>query len=120
MKRVFETVVTKLGSNVLDFYQEKMLILFKDNAPQELLDYCVLHNLNKLYDEVKQGDILKINEKEFKITAVGDLVNKNLRNLGHICLKFDGSREAELPGTLYVEDKDMPNINIGDFIIIER
>lgn len=120
MEKVYETVVTKLGANVPDFYQEKMLILFKDNAPQELLDYCVLHNLNSLYDDIKEGDILKINEKEFKITAVGDLVNKNLRDLGHICIKFDGNKIAELPGSLYAEDRDIPNINIGDSIIVER
>lgn len=120
MEKIFETIVTNLGNKVLEFYQEKMLILFKDNAPVELMDYCVLHSLNKLYGEIKEGDVLRINEKIFKVTAVGDLVNKNLEDLGHICLKFDGSTEAELPGSLYVEDKELPKINIGDSIIIER
>jgi PTS system glucitol/sorbitol-specific IIA component len=120
MGKIFETIVTDVGSKVLEFYQEKILILFKDNAPAELIDYCVLHSLNKLYGEIKEGDILRINEKEFKITAVGDLVNKNLKDLGHICLKFDSSIVAELPGSLYVEDKELPQINIGDSIIIKR
>ncbi|WKV10222.1 PTS glucitol/sorbitol transporter subunit IIA [Thermoanaerobacterium sp. CMT5567-10] len=120
MNKIYETKVTKIGVNVLDFYNEKILILFKDNAPAELIDYCILHSLNKLYGEIKEGDILRINEKEFKITAVGDLVNKNLKALGHICLKFDGSTEAELPGSLYVEDKEIPKINIGDIIIIRK
>ncbi|MCH0446252.1 PTS sorbitol transporter subunit IIA, partial [Enterococcus faecium] len=27
-----------------------------------------------------------------------------LNELGHITIKFDGSHEPELPGTMYVED----------------
>ncbi|MBU7216643.1 hypothetical protein BUZ08_02510 [Staphylococcus gallinarum] len=33
--------------------------------------------------------------------------------LGHITLKFDGSHEAEQSGTLYLEEAEVPNIEIG-------
>lgn len=43
MKTIYNTEVNKLGIMVEEFYGEKMIILFKDNAPEELADYCVLH-----------------------------------------------------------------------------
>ncbi|MCD8844169.1 PTS glucitol/sorbitol transporter subunit IIA [Staphylococcus gallinarum] len=33
--------------------------------------------------------------------------------LGHITLKFNGSHEAEQSGTLYLEEAEVPNIEIG-------
>ena len=31
-----------------------------------------------------------------------DVAEQNLRELGHITLRFDGHREAEFPGTVHV------------------
>ncbi|MBE3592238.1 MAG: PTS glucitol/sorbitol transporter subunit IIA [Thermoanaerobacter sp.] len=125
MNTIYETIVTKIGAKVQDFYSEKIVILFGDNVPDELIEYCVLHNskIDKAhidYKNIEVGDILKINEEKFKITAVGELVNVNLKNLGHITIKFDGSTIAELPGTLHVENKNIPIINVGDAIVIVR
>ncbi|MDU1625835.1 MAG: PTS glucitol/sorbitol transporter subunit IIA, partial [Staphylococcus epidermidis] len=50
----------------------------------------------------------------------GTSVNKNLRDLGHITIKFDGSISAEQSGTLYVENKEMPKIQEGTVIKIEN
>lgn len=116
MKLIYTTKVTKIGDMVEQFYPEKMLIMFKENAPEDLADYCVLHSVNQLNEEIKTGNILKIGDTEYKITAVGGVVNKNLRDLGHICLKFDGSTEAALDGSLYLEDKEIKEVSIGDVI----
>lgn len=120
MKVIYETEVTKLGPLVEAFYDEKMVILFKDNAPEELAEYCVLHNLNNLTDNLQTGDIFKIDGIEYKITSVGDEVYKNLKDLGHICVRFDGSAEALLPGSLYVENKEIKEFKIGTRIEIVR
>ncbi|HAP8255329.1 TPA: PTS sorbitol transporter subunit IIA, partial [Enterococcus faecium] len=40
--------------------------------------------------------------------------------LGHITIKFDGSHEPELPGTMYVEDKEMPHLRKGTIIKIDQ
>lgn len=118
MSVMYNTEVTSMGPFVEGFYPEKMMILFKENAPEELADYCVLHNVNNLKGEIKQGYTLKIDGVEYKITAVGDVVNKNLKDLGHICLKFDGSTKAALEGTLYLEDKPIKKVSIGSKIEI--
>lgn len=56
---------------------------------------------------------LKIGKIDYQITAVGDEVNTNLQNLGHIAVKFTGEKKAELPGSLYVEKKTFPKIEVG-------
>ena len=120
MQEVYTTTVTDLGDNFKDFISTKMMVLFMDNAPDELLDYCILHGENELKTDIQVGDILKINEKEYEITALGDVVNENLDKLGHITLKFDGSTTADLSGSLYLEEKEMPEIKIGDKIKVVR
>ncbi len=119
MKMIYRTTVTKLGQFVANFSEEKLLILFKDNAPEELADYCVLHTGNEVSDLIKQGDDLVIADQEYKIVYVGDEVYPNLLNLGHITLRFDGNT-AGLGGSLYLEDKPLPVVKMGDVISIYR
>lgn len=117
---VYKTRVVKIGRYVSDMCSEKILILFNENAPDELADYCILHSGNNLYKEIVVGDEVQIRSESFKITAVGELVNKHLAELGHTTIKFDGSTVAELPGTLHVEDKDIPSVFEGDIITVMR
>jgi PTS system glucitol/sorbitol-specific IIA component len=119
-KIIYETNVIKIGKYVPDMLSEKILILFKENVPDELADYCILHSGNKLYEEIVAGDEVQIRGESFKITAVGELVNKHLAELGHTTIKFDGSTVAELPGSLHVEGKDIPSVFEGDIIIVVR
>ncbi|WP_422448868.1 PTS glucitol/sorbitol transporter subunit IIA [Thermoanaerobacterium sp. DL9XJH110] len=120
METIYETEVTEKGSNMDELRSEKIIILFKDDAPEELRNYCVLHNKNMLKEEIKTGYTLEINDKSYKITAVGELVNKNLAELGHISICFTGKEIAELPGSLYVEGNELPEIKKGDVIRIKK
>ncbi|PLR79063.1 hypothetical protein CU633_02435 [Bacillus sp. V3-13] len=56
---------------------------------------------------------MRFNNEKFDITSVGDIVQKNLTTLGHITLRFDGSTTPDLPGTLYLENKQIPLIELG-------
>ncbi|WP_342750492.1 PTS glucitol/sorbitol transporter subunit IIA [Alteribacillus bidgolensis] len=120
MAQIYKTTVTELGPMVTEFLNEKIIILFKGDAPEELAEYCVLHEVNQLDEEIKENDVFMINEEEYVITGVGSAVNKNLEQLGHITLKFDGSTEPELPGTLSLEEKEIPEIKLGDNLQIIR
>ena len=82
----------------------------------ELRDSCVLHTGNKLEDTIKPGDVYKIGSAEFKVLKVGSEVQKNLMNLGHITIKFDGGAGDVLEGSVHVEDKPIPEIKAGDEI----
>ena len=118
MIKKYETKINKIGPSVKEFLGEKMLILFGDNAPAELAEYCLLIDITDVEGEVKPGDTLLLGEREYNITAVGDAVKENLSSLGHITLKFDGAQTAELPGTLYLEDSEIADVNSGDPIQI--
>lgn len=121
MSVIFKTKVVKPGALAQSFIAEKMVILFQENAPDELAEYCVLHKEHQLIDTVQIGDILIVAGIEYKIVYVGDQVQKNLGDLGHITLKFNNNCEAEnLEGSLYLEDKEIAFIHIGDEISIIR
>ena len=56
-----------------------------------------------------------------KIIYVGSQVQKNLRDLGHITLRFNGNKEGEnLEGSLYLEDKEIGDIAPGEEIAIYK
>lgn len=117
---IYSTVVTKLGESVNEFLDQGMLITFKDNAPAELAEYCILHSENDLKQDIQVGDTLSIGNDSYRIIAVGNAVNKNLKALGHITFDFNGSEEVDLPGTLALENKEISQIKVGDVIKIER
>ncbi|MBV7390662.1 PTS glucitol/sorbitol transporter subunit IIA [Enterococcus alishanensis] len=117
---VFETEVTKIGPEAEMFRAEKMLILFGDNAPEGLAEYCYNIVMAKSASDITTEMVLNFDDKSYKITAVGNVVDKNLNELGHITVKFTGEMEAEMAGTLYVEATEMPQLAIGTKISITK
>lgn len=83
---------------VNEFMSQGMLILFGEGAPEELHDFCALHRPEVSVGGIRAGDELWLNEARFPIFAVGEVANTNLINLGHVSLKMNGLRNAELPG----------------------
>jgi len=121
MTDVFQAKVVRLGDMVDEFKSEKMMILFQENVPDELADYCVIHNNHKVMDVVGIGDTLFLGDEEYKIVYVGNQVQKNLTDLGHITLRFNDNCEGEnLEGSLYLEDKAIAAVSPGDSIRIVR
>ncbi|MCE7792920.1 PTS glucitol/sorbitol transporter subunit IIA [Salipaludibacillus sp. CUR1] len=120
MAVIYETNVVELGSMVEGFYEDQMIILFKTGAPEEMKDYCVLHEKNKLHKDVQVGDTLYIDEVSYEVTAVGSAVNENLNQLGHITLSFYGKTEPDLPGYLCLENKKIKPVEVGSTLKITR
>ncbi|WP_077614895.1 PTS glucitol/sorbitol transporter subunit IIA [Caenibacillus caldisaponilyticus] len=120
MEDIYETQIVNIGCYVDELQKEKMIVLFGENAPKELKDYCYLIRVNSVNGGIVPGATLYLDSEQFEITAVGDAVVRNLRQLGHITIRFDGSRTAELPGTLYVEEKPIPSIEIGTKLKISK
>ena len=69
-------------------------------------------------EEIKPGQFVVIDGTKFKITALGDIAQRNLESLGHVTISFDGATAATLPGTINVEKADMPKLDIGTEISI--
>ncbi|CQR23653.1 PTS system sorbitol-specific enzyme IIA [Streptococcus varani] len=117
MSVIFETKVVAIGPEALGMIEgANMLILFGEEAPADLAEFCFSIDNKNLNGPIQVGGKLIIDNQEFVITAVGDLVEKNLRNLGHISVNFDGSADVSLPGTLHAQADCLPTLEKGTII----
>ena len=112
MKVIYENKVKAAGIAVEEFKDAGMFIIFGENAPEEIRDYCYSVSVNPINGELAAGQYVVIDGQEYKITCVGYEAPITLKGL---------ATEAELPGTIYCEAKPMPEIGIGSVIrIIEK
>ena len=111
--------ITDMGGLVPEFLKEKMVIIFNDNAPPELAEISVTHEVGELVGEVLVGDKWIFCDNEYEVPAVGEEANYTLRTLGHCSLVFDGADTAQLPGTIHLKGEKDPDIVIGKNIVIK-
>ena len=103
MKKIFEAKVIQVGPEAQNMIQDaNMLILFGEEAPEDLAEYCFKIDNKDLLGSIQKGGKLVVDSEEYLITAVGNVVEKNLTGLGHITISFDASEEGSLPGTLHL------------------
>lgn len=115
---IYSTEVIEIGSEAKNFKAVNMLIFFGSQAPNELRSSCFIVNVEPVKSEIKPGMTLTIGDNSYEITSVGTEVMQNLQKLGHIAVKFTGDTSAELPGSLYVEKREFPDISVGDKVTI--
>ena len=115
----YETTVTAVGPMAVEFAAEGILVFFGTDAPEELHDFAILHEHTPNDHDVVAGDTLEIGGVDFTVTGVGDVANDNLRNLGHLVVKFNGLAETELPGEVSVTEGHAPTIEPGIVIRIK-
>ena len=114
----YETKILEVGSEARGFKDINMAILFGDEAPDALRSSCFIIKVNKILEPIKAGDIMTFGDQAYKITADGNEVNTNLGNLGHTAVVFDGSTTPELAGSLYLEEKPYPDLDVDTEIQI--
>lgn len=112
MGSIYLTEVTNIGPEVEELLEEAgTLVLFEEGAPPELAEISILHEHSEKREEPPEvGDIMVIDSREFRITAVGDSAWKNMLKLGHASFKFNGAKEVELPGEICVEESGSEDI----------
>ena len=115
---VYSTTVTAVGELVSEFRDQGILVFFGEGAPVELHEFSVLHKVEVSQRAPMVGDVIRIQSAEsadeFNVLAVGSVASDNLLNLGHLDLKANGLAEAELPGDVNVEARQLPMIKVGD------
>lgn len=117
----YEMHVVEIGPLVSEFIDAKILVFFKCGAPPELAEFSILHEPGDFFEEVCPGDYILIGNEQYRVTAVGNVANNNIRELGHLIMKCNGKTSAELPGDVCVEDKALPPIEVGMTIrIVEK
>ncbi len=111
---VYSTTVTAVGELVADFREQGVLVFFGESAPIELHEFSILHKPDVETRAPLPGDLIRLSNEEFTVLAVGSVASDNLLNLGHLDLKANGLPEAELPGDVNVEVRDLPTVKVGD------
>ncbi|XHI04927.1 PTS glucitol/sorbitol transporter subunit IIA [Enterobacter hormaechei] len=103
MTVIYQTTITRIGASAIDALSDQMLITFREGAPADLEEYCFIHCPRRVerctpsrFCNFHSGSIA------ISVTAVGSVAEDNLRELGHVTLRFDGLNEAEFPGTVHV------------------
>ena len=113
----YATTVTAVGEQVAEFVSSGLLIWFAEGAPEELHFFSVLHRPTVTAGGVRPGDLVRIDDKEFRVTAVGEVANDNMVNLGHMDLKANGATEAPLPGDICLEELPLPEPKPGTTLV---
>jgi PTS system glucitol/sorbitol-specific IIA component len=116
----YQGKVLAIGPLVDEFIQAGILVFFGKDAPEELIEFSVIHDATKLTAPIEPGDMVYLGKEDYKILAVGEVANTNLANLGHLILKFNGEEKARLPGDVNLELKPIPEIKVGMEIKIEE
>jgi glucitol/sorbitol PTS system EIIA component len=115
----YATTVTAVGEQVAEFVTQGLLIWFAEGCPEELHFFTVLHRPTVTTGGVRPGDLVRIDERAFRVTAVGEVANDNMVNLGHMDLKANGAAEAPLPGDICLEELPLPEPRPGTTLVIE-
>ena len=90
MTVIYQTTITRIGQSAADALSDQMLITFREGAPADIEEFCFIHCHGELNGELKAGGQLELGKARYAVTAVGDVAEQNLRELGHITLRFDG------------------------------
>ena len=102
----FYCEITSIGEQSLLFLDDpnaNFIIIFNNNAPEELAEFSVLHTPANYNADPVVGDTLIIGDKAFTITAIGDEALHTLRELGHCTLSFKGGDTPERPGCIMLQ-----------------
>ena len=115
----YAATVTAVGEQVPEFIGQGLLIWCAEGAPEELHFFTVLHRPTVTTGGVRPGDLVRIDDAAFRVTAVGEVANDNMVNLGHMDLKANGAAEAPLPGDICLEELPLPEPRPGTTLVIE-
>ena len=119
----YDVTVTGLGDMALAFLDPAMemrfVILFNDDAPAELAELAILHTQYEMTEAPAPGDTMKIGEKTYKITAVGDEAIHTLKELGHCTLAFTADTEPYRPGCINLDGEIVTEADLADGTVIQ-
>jgi len=113
----FNAKITQIGQYAADALEDNMLILFNQTAPDDVADYCFIHDQGNDVGIISTDSTLLLGGYDYVVTAVGSIANRNLETLGHITIKFDAQSVAEYPGTIHVIGQCPKLLRLGDCIV---
>lgn len=111
--------IVSVGELAQEFIAEGVMVFFATNAPEELQETAFVHDCtDEPSSPVEPGDQVILDGKSFEVLGVGDVANENLKNLGHLVLKFNGLTEPEMRGDVNLPEVEVPQIGPGSIMEI--
>ncbi|SUH02208.1 PTS system, glucitol/sorbitol-specific IIA component [Salmonella enterica subsp. enterica] len=102
MSVIYQTTITRIGPEREGGARRTDADYVREGAPADIEEFCFIHCHGELTGALQPGARCELGQHCYPVTAVGSVAEQNLRELGHITLRFDGLREAEFPGTVHV------------------
>lgn len=112
--------VVEVGPDAALMLEEKMVILFNHTVPEDLKSIAYVHDGGEIKEDIRAGDQMVIDGETFDILFVGGKANETMRDLGHATFHFNGETSSELPGTICLEDKPIPQISENSTISFNK
>lgn len=111
--------ITTIGSRAGDYLSRNIVVLFGEEASEELKQHALVHDHGELSAPIVPGDILNVGERRIEVRAVGNVVNDNLAELGHCVLKFNGGSQPDLEGDICLDAHYLPHLRPGSVLTFE-
>ncbi|APT18925.1 MULTISPECIES: PTS glucitol/sorbitol transporter subunit IIA [Amylolactobacillus] len=123
----WNTTITSIGANAID-PKEDIVILFGEQATVEIQDVAIVQRFDEETPQssfvFKKDDSVTIDGETYLALYVGQLVQSNVKAIGHATLVFtDHVPEQKLQNAIYLDKKEsdpMPSFKVGDWISFEH
>ena len=115
----YDVTITAIGEVVQDLLDSSGDLILFDTCPIEALgEVSVMHTIGEVGD-IQVGDTVRFENKNYTIMEIGDEVLNGLKEIGHCRLKFNEMASACLPGQIILKGEGLPELKVGEKIIIE-
>ncbi|MCT1709909.1 PTS sorbitol transporter subunit IIA [Dermabacter sp. HMSC06F07] len=99
--------ISQIGADAEMMFSEGVIILFGEPVPPSLAEVALVHTGGStLTRDLVVGDVVDIDGHKYTVTALGEIANKNLAELGHIVLYVNQPDQSVLPGAVLVSGPD--------------
>ncbi len=114
----YVTTVIEVGHDADATLDEGLALTFGADVPDALRPFCFIVENAAMEGDLVAGQQVLIGDQAWTLTAVGSVARKNLADLGHVTMVFDGKESPRLPGALHLGGVDeTPALGLGVTVV---
>ncbi|MCL1995487.1 MAG: PTS glucitol/sorbitol transporter subunit IIA [Defluviitaleaceae bacterium] len=112
------SIIVSVGEKVPELAAKNMVILFSEKAPQDLKEYCVVHNSEQKIVDFTPGYVI-LGDSQYEIKEIGSAAIQNFNDIGHLTLQFNKDSQDIQPGSVSISEPLHAIPKQGDIIKFE-